>query len=106
MNGDVLRSARADEVQMLSELALRSKGYWGYDAAFLEACREELTGRVADIESRHVTVLEREGKVLGFYGPDGEAPEGELSWLLSSQTQSGPSPVARSGRMRGKPHSA
>ena len=67
---------------MLSDLALRSKGYWGYDADFLEKCREELTVRVADIEQRRVTVLEREGKVLGFYGLDGEAPEGELWWLF------------------------
>lgn len=27
----------------MSALALRSKGYWGYSAAFLESCRAELT---------------------------------------------------------------
>jgi GNAT superfamily N-acetyltransferase len=32
----------AQEAAALSELALRSKGYRGYDAAFLEACRGEL----------------------------------------------------------------
>ena len=32
-----------DEAAALSGLALRSKGYWGYDAAFLDACRAELT---------------------------------------------------------------
>jgi hypothetical protein len=38
-----LRPARAHERSALSDLCLRSKGYWGYDAAFLEACREELS---------------------------------------------------------------
>ena len=33
----------AQDAAALSELALRSKGYWGYDATFLEACRDELT---------------------------------------------------------------
>ena len=31
------------EAQLLSGLALRSKGYWGYSADFLDECRSELT---------------------------------------------------------------
>jgi hypothetical protein len=31
-----LRAARRDEARLLSELALRSKGYWGYDRALWE----------------------------------------------------------------------
>ena len=31
------------EAQLLSALALRSKGYWGYSADFLDECRSELT---------------------------------------------------------------
>jgi len=44
-----LRPARADEAQLLSELALRSKAVWGYDEAFLQACRAELRVMPADI---------------------------------------------------------
>ncbi|MGE3073204.1 MAG: GNAT family N-acetyltransferase [Dehalococcoidia bacterium] len=82
MTEEVIRPARAVEVGLLSDLALRSKGYWGYDADFLEACREELTVAPGDIEPRRVTVFERDGTVLGFYGLDGEAPDGELWWLF------------------------
>jgi hypothetical protein len=42
-HGVLIRPARPDECELLSELALRSKGCWGYDAEFLEACRAELT---------------------------------------------------------------
>ena len=38
-----LRDARQDELQSLTELCLRSKAVWGYDAAFMAACRIELT---------------------------------------------------------------
>jgi N-acetylglutamate synthase-like GNAT family acetyltransferase len=79
---EVIRPAQAQEVGLLSDLALRSKGYWGYEAEFLEACREELTVTPGDIEPRRVTVLERDGAVLGFYGLDGQAPVGELWWLF------------------------
>lgn len=46
----VIRPARRGEAAALSELCLRSKGWWGYDAAFLEACRAELTLRPADLD--------------------------------------------------------
>jgi predicted N-acetyltransferase YhbS len=37
-----IREALAEEAESLSDLALRSKGHWGYSRDFLEACREEL----------------------------------------------------------------
>ena len=38
-----VRAARPAEAEAISALALRSKAHWGYDPAFLEACREDLT---------------------------------------------------------------
>jgi hypothetical protein len=38
----IIRPAQADEVEALTALALRSKAHWGYDDAFMEACRAEL----------------------------------------------------------------
>lgn len=37
------RTPRPDEASILTGLCLRSKAVWGHDAAFMEACREELT---------------------------------------------------------------
>ncbi|HEY2672151.1 MAG TPA: GNAT family N-acetyltransferase [Rugosimonospora sp.] len=73
-----LRAARADEADLLGELALRSKGHWGYDPAFLDACRPELTYRPDAVEARRIVVAESGGRVLGFYSLDGEPPRGEL----------------------------
>jgi ribosomal protein S18 acetylase RimI-like enzyme len=79
----VLRAARPDEAALLGEIALRAKGYWGYDQEFLEACRQELTFTAADAQQRRIVVAETAGTVAGFYSLDGQPPEGELGnmWI-------------------------
>ncbi|HEY5024210.1 MAG TPA: GNAT family N-acetyltransferase [Acidimicrobiales bacterium] len=81
----VVRRALTAEVEVLSELALRSKAHWGYDETFIEACREELTVRPQDVEGRQLTVAVQAGtgRILGFYGLLGTGPdEAELSALF------------------------
>src|SRR5215469_5983639 len=87
MDAAKFRSARADEASLLGELALRSKGYWGYDEDFLEACRPELTFRPADVAARRIVVAEGATGVFGFYSIDGEPPSGELGnmWVVPEQ---------------------
>lgn len=38
-----IRRARSDEIEILTELSMRAKRSNGYDDAFMEACRAELT---------------------------------------------------------------
>jgi GNAT superfamily N-acetyltransferase len=78
----LLRPARAEEAAHLSELALRSKGHWGYDADFLAACRAELTIAAADVVARRVTVAEVDGRAVGFYTLDGDPPVVELGQMF------------------------
>lgn len=77
-----IRPAQAHEADSLSELALRSKAHWGYDADFLEACREELTISEDYIKSAPVFVLEEDGRVAGFYGLRERVDELELLYLF------------------------
>lgn len=78
----LLRAAHPHEANALSELALRSKAHWGYDAEFLEVCREELTLNPADLAEQRATVAEVDGALAGFYTLSGEAPDGELACLF------------------------
>ena len=72
-----VRPGRREESALLSELALRSKSYWGYDTEFLEACREELRLHPEDFSRSAVRVGEDDhGRVVGFY-TIGEADDGE-----------------------------
>jgi GNAT superfamily N-acetyltransferase len=87
----VMRSARADEAEALSSLALRSKAQWGYDAAFLDACRPALTFGPEDLGAPHAVVAEVDGEVAGFYTLKGTLPEGELDnlWVEPRRMRTG-----------------
>jgi N-acetylglutamate synthase-like GNAT family acetyltransferase len=78
----LLRAAHPDEAAALSELALRSKAHWGYDEAFLEACRAELTLRPDDLAAQRATVAQVADSLVGFYALAGQAPVGELACLF------------------------
>jgi len=65
-----LRLARPEDCATLSALALRSKAYWGYDPAFVQACREGLTVQPAGIAAGRVVVAIEEGAPVGFYALD------------------------------------
>jgi hypothetical protein len=43
-----IRQAIFGEGQLLSDLAFRSKAYWGYSSEFMEACQAELTVSESD----------------------------------------------------------
>jgi len=77
----IIRPARAGEEAELTELALRSKGHWGHDAAFLERARPELTVHPDQLERWIVRVAERHGAVVGFAAVDPEARELEMLFV-------------------------
>jgi GNAT superfamily N-acetyltransferase len=64
--GITVRQARPDEAAALTELAMRAKASWGYDAAFMAACRDELTLTPAKLAAWQVWVAEAEGVVAGM----------------------------------------
>lgn len=62
-----IRRAKVSETALLSELAVRSKAYWGYDAEFMDRCREELTLHEELFLDSTTFVAEVDSKVVGFY---------------------------------------
>jgi len=64
-----IRPATTDQAQLLSQLALRSKAYWGYDEKFMQQCANELSHSPADINNckNLYYVAEVEGTIVGFY---------------------------------------
>ena len=51
MGKSLIRFAKPEEALLLSDLALRSKGYWGYDTDFLASCKQELTYQESQLKS-------------------------------------------------------
>ena len=64
-----IRPAKLDEADLLTELALRSKAHWGYDASFMETCRnlKQLHVKPELIEAGGVFVADHEGRLAGVY---------------------------------------
>ncbi len=72
------RLARPAEAATITSLAFRSKASNGYDAAFMAACRAELTFDADSIARGETWLCEDEtGRVLGFFDLrwDGETAE-------------------------------
>ena len=64
-----IRNALPADAAVLSEIAMRSKAYWGYSPEFMDACREELTVLPEKVlaDEVHYVVAEYRTKPLGFY---------------------------------------
>mgnify|MGYP005861374609 CR=1 FL=1 len=63
----MIRPAAAGEAAALTALALRSKAHWGYDDAFIEACRPYLTVPEAGITQGLAFVADRDSVIVGMY---------------------------------------
>ncbi len=77
-----LRDARANETQTLTELCLRSKAVWGYDAAFMAACRDELTIKPCDLERSWLQVAVAGNNVIGLAQVTVTGDDAELAKLF------------------------
>jgi GNAT superfamily N-acetyltransferase len=78
----IIRHTHIHEAGFLTELALRSKAHWGYDADFLAACFPLLTVSTDSIAHGWVYVLEDEGQIVGFYSLMTPAETTELDMLF------------------------
>jgi len=80
-----LRPARPGEEDALSRLCLKSKAYWGYDAAFMAAVSPYLKVTSEAIAAGYTTVAEREdGSLLGVCQIDPDSEIGTLDLLFVS----------------------
>jgi len=77
-----LRSPAPEEAAALSDLCLRSKAVWGYDEAFLKACRAELALTPGDFLATHVAVAERDGAIVGVAQISVEGERADLAKLF------------------------
>jgi GNAT superfamily N-acetyltransferase len=62
-----IRRARREEADALRELAHRSKGYWGYDDAFMSAAMALWHMGPDEVASHEVHVLEIDGRITGWH---------------------------------------
>ena len=78
----MIRTATVHDLEALTALAFVSKAFWGYDDAFMAACRAELTVTRELLSSRTVRVAEDAGAIVGFHGVARDGDDFELAWLF------------------------
>jgi GNAT superfamily N-acetyltransferase len=62
----ILRPARPDESELLSELACAAKAHWGYPPDLMALWADDLGVSPEFIEEHHVICAERDGEIIGF----------------------------------------
>lgn len=79
-----IRRAREDETEILSDIAFKSKGYWGYSHDYMEPAKKNLTVSAQEIRCENVFVLSDDKQIVGFYELKAkEQPNTfELVWLF------------------------
>ncbi|MBV8298256.1 MAG: GNAT family N-acetyltransferase [Candidatus Eremiobacteraeota bacterium] len=74
-----IRRAEQRDRAELARLCFASKAYWGYDAAFMESVRDQLTPSESYVAEGRIFLAEApNGTMLGFYG---FVYEDEQLWL-------------------------
>jgi GNAT superfamily N-acetyltransferase len=64
----LFRRAEAQDAELLTEIALAGKRYWGYPEEWMAEWRPDLTVTPGYIGSQPVSVAELAGEVVGFAG--------------------------------------
>jgi GNAT superfamily N-acetyltransferase len=78
MSAVSVRIARSEDAARLTDLAMRAKASWGYDAAFMDQCRAELTLTAEKMDSWTVWVAEHDGRLAGMIALATDGARAEL----------------------------
>ncbi len=75
--------ATPDQASILSDIAIESKGHWGYSRALLDLWRKDLRVEEAYIAKECVRTILVDGELVGFFAINSEDRELDHFWLLS-----------------------
>lgn len=77
----MIRSAKAEDADILTPISFESKGYWGYPKAYFEIWHNELTITPEYINKNDVLVFKNDRVILGYYSIAELQDDGELSGI-------------------------
>ncbi|MDQ0116749.1 GNAT family N-acetyltransferase [Paenibacillus harenae] len=80
---ETIRKALPAEAAFLSDIAFRSKAFWGYEPEYMLLAKKDLTITEKNIMGNWVFVIETQNTIKGFYElRDNSNEEAELFWLF------------------------
>ncbi len=76
-----IRKAETFEAEMLTDIAIQSEAYWGYDSDFMETFKSKYRVTEEFIRENPTFVMEEEGNIVGFYSILRDDKETALEYL-------------------------
>jgi GNAT superfamily N-acetyltransferase len=77
-----IRNAKSDEHGILTDIAIKSEAYWGYDSDYMNKFKSIYSVSVEFINSNPTVVIEEEEKIVGFYGIVNKISETSLEYFF------------------------
>ena len=78
----LIRKAKVDECETLTDIAIKSESYWGYDCDYIEKFKVMYKVTEDFINNNSTYVIEKDGSIVGFYGVLVEKYETSLEYFF------------------------
>ncbi|KPU46132.1 acetyltransferase (GNAT) family protein [Oxobacter pfennigii] len=77
-----IRSARESEYGILTDIAIKSEAYWGYDSDYMNKFKSVYNVGKEFIRNNITAIIEENDKIVGFYGILTEKNETSLEYFF------------------------
>jgi len=77
-----IRSALADEYEILTDIAFKSEAYWGYDSEYMNKFKSIYNISQEFINRFPTVIIEEDENIVGFYGILTEKNETSLEYFF------------------------
>lgn len=63
-----IRRAKVDEYEILTDIAIKSEAYWGYDSDYMDKFKSIYNVSEEFIKNNPTVLIEEDNSIIGFYG--------------------------------------
>lgn len=77
-----IRSVRINEAEILTNIAIKSEAYWGYDFEYMEKFKKIYKVTKEFISNNPTFIIEDDDNIVGFYGILNEKNETALEYFF------------------------
>ncbi len=77
-----IRNAKANEYNVLTDIATKSEAYWGYDSDYMDKFKSIYNVSEAFISNNPTVIIEEDKNIIGFYGVITKSGEVSLEYFF------------------------
>lgn len=77
-----IRNAKIDEYEILTDVAIKSEAYWGYDSDYMNKFKSIYNVSKEFINNNPTVIIEEDNNIVGFYGVINHCSEASLEYFF------------------------